>query len=514
MNFIIRSKQFEFFRNILLSPYLLILIVLAHRLFLLKYLPFSGDESYHWEWSRNLALSYYDHPPMTAWLISILTYIFGTSRFVVRLTAFLCYSGTLYFIYLLAKDIGGKRVGILSLLILLSVPIISALSVMITTDPPLLFFWAASLYYLYKAIFKNKKFWIISAFCVSGALLSKFLAFNLIFSLLLFLALSGKITETLKCGYFYAFLLLTFILFSPVLYWNYHHDWATFYFNFSKRHTFRFRFKYFFDYVLVQFVTAGITTSALYIAALLGDIKSLSLFKDKKKLYLYTFGIFIFLSFLPVSLSRRIGAHWPICGYLSLTIVASLWLSKINKKIISFIIIFFPLFLTILLSFFLLFPYYLPENISYKGQEKATTKRLVHFYGWEEAAVKLNEYLDEMPDDAKIISDSYGVASLMALYSERNVSSHVLNLYGIHGLNYYFWDTFERTKGISGIYVIATKNLNPNFPKKSIKHLERAFERFEILPHLKIYVNGKHVRNFLFARCFNLVKPLTNNNPI
>ena len=106
--------------NIVTIPFLFVLIILIHRLILIKYLPFSGDEAYHWEWSRHLALSYYDHPPMTAWLISLLTSVLGTSRFTIRLTAFICYTGSLLFIYRLGNEFGGKKTGILSIFIFLS----------------------------------------------------------------------------------------------------------------------------------------------------------------------------------------------------------------------------------------------------------------------------------------------------------------------------------------------------------------------------------------------------------
>jgi len=500
--------------NLVTLPLFLILIFLIHKLFLIANLPFSADEAYHWEWSRHLSLSYYDHPPMTAWLISIFTKVLGTSRFVVRLTAFFCYIVSLVFTYKLGIKISGKKAAFLSVFVFASIPIFSAMSVMITTDPPLLMFWSASLYYIYKAIFEKEKFWIAAGLAVGGAMLCKFLAFNILFSLAAFLILSGKLLTTLKSKYFYFFLLIVFLVFSPVLYWNYHNEWATFYFNFSKRHTFKFRYKYIFDYILVQFVVSGLSTFVLMLLASFSSIKSFSFYKEKEKLFLFIFGILIFISFLPVSFSRRIGAHWPICGYLSFSVITGIWISTLKRKLIPYIALSFPIFLTIILSFFLLFTHLIPDNLSYTAQKKATTKRLVHFYGWEEAADHLNLLLNQMPEDSRIISDSYGVASLMALYSQRNVYSHVLNLYGIHGLNYYFWDAFEKTKGINGIYVIATKGKKARISKGRLKHLRRAFEKYEVLAPLKIFVNNKHVRNFLFVKCYNLIKPLSEKNPI
>jgi hypothetical protein len=36
-------------------------------------LPLHPDEAYYWLWSRHLALSYFDHPPMIAYLIKLST---------------------------------------------------------------------------------------------------------------------------------------------------------------------------------------------------------------------------------------------------------------------------------------------------------------------------------------------------------------------------------------------------------------------------------------------------------
>ena len=46
--------------------------------------PFD-DELYYWCWSRDLQLSYYDHPPMVAYQIRVATELFGNTIFAIRL---------------------------------------------------------------------------------------------------------------------------------------------------------------------------------------------------------------------------------------------------------------------------------------------------------------------------------------------------------------------------------------------------------------------------------------------
>ena len=43
-------------------------IALAVRMVWAAYAPLSNDESYYWDWSRALQLSFLDHPPGVAWL--------------------------------------------------------------------------------------------------------------------------------------------------------------------------------------------------------------------------------------------------------------------------------------------------------------------------------------------------------------------------------------------------------------------------------------------------------------
>src|SRR5438067_2408447 len=42
------------------------------------------DEAVYWTWSRHLDLSYFDHPPMIAYLIATSTKIFGSTELGVR----------------------------------------------------------------------------------------------------------------------------------------------------------------------------------------------------------------------------------------------------------------------------------------------------------------------------------------------------------------------------------------------------------------------------------------------
>ncbi len=53
------------------------LTLVTLRCWFATHMDFETDEAYYWLWSRSLAASYFDHPPMVAYLIPIGTSLFG-----------------------------------------------------------------------------------------------------------------------------------------------------------------------------------------------------------------------------------------------------------------------------------------------------------------------------------------------------------------------------------------------------------------------------------------------------
>jgi hypothetical protein len=68
-----------------------------------------GDEAYYWMWGRHPALSFYDHPPLQAWLQGLSHAIFGRSLFALRWMTAACLAVNLWIFYLIAKRVAGSR---------------------------------------------------------------------------------------------------------------------------------------------------------------------------------------------------------------------------------------------------------------------------------------------------------------------------------------------------------------------------------------------------------------------
>jgi hypothetical protein len=104
-------------------------------------LPPLDDELYYWCWSKELQLSYYDHPPMTALMIRASTELFGDTLFAVRLPACVATAIVLGVIGWLTRP--------RSILFgTVFTPLFTLGAVIVTPDTPLLLFWALYLAWL------------------------------------------------------------------------------------------------------------------------------------------------------------------------------------------------------------------------------------------------------------------------------------------------------------------------------------------------------------------------------
>jgi 4-amino-4-deoxy-L-arabinose transferase-like glycosyltransferase len=106
-------------------------------------LPPADDEVYYWCWSQRLQLSYYDHPPMTAYMIRAATFFLGDTVFAIRLPAVL---STLTVLVVIAWLTRPRTL----LPLVLVTPLFTFGAVLVTPDTPLLMFWALYLAWLVK----------------------------------------------------------------------------------------------------------------------------------------------------------------------------------------------------------------------------------------------------------------------------------------------------------------------------------------------------------------------------
>ncbi|MBN2894907.1 MAG: glycosyltransferase family 39 protein [Campylobacterales bacterium] len=193
------------------------------------YLPLHGDEAYYWVWSHRLQSGYFDHAPLLAWLIA-LSNLISESTWGVRLWAVLGMSGAGWYLYALTCKLSNPATALTALFIYLSVAMVHVGFTIITPDAALVLFWSMALFYGYRALFENHtpSFWLLGV-ALGLMMLGKYSAILFVFFLLLFALLKRR--DLLADRRVYGVALIALLIVSPMLWWNYRHEWISFLFQ-------------------------------------------------------------------------------------------------------------------------------------------------------------------------------------------------------------------------------------------------------------------------------------------
>lgn len=208
----------------------------AIRLAFLGVLNLFPEEAYYWNYSRHLDIGYLDHPPMVAWTIHASEWLLGRSEFAVRLPAFLSWFVMAFFMYRLTVEIVDRKAGRVVLLLLAALPIYLSVGFMMTPDAPLYAAWAACLYFLYRALINERNSaWWWAGLSLGLGLFSKYTMGLIVPAAFIFMLVDRPSRRWLRRPEPYLALVIAALVFSPVIYWNYLHDWASFAFQGSRR---------------------------------------------------------------------------------------------------------------------------------------------------------------------------------------------------------------------------------------------------------------------------------------
>jgi hypothetical protein len=205
------------------------------RLVFLAPLPLGNGEGYYYSWSRFLSLSYYDHPPMVAWMVRLTT-VFGSSPAAVRLGAVLSAGAFGLMFYKLAERLFRPRAAFFALVIVTAVPVFLASSFILNPEAPLAPLWVGFLLAV-ERMRKNDEWYrpLIAGALLGAAFLAKYTAFLLFPSALIFLAASSSSRRWLRRPSFYAGGALALLMTMPVLVWNQTRGWPSLHLHLVER---------------------------------------------------------------------------------------------------------------------------------------------------------------------------------------------------------------------------------------------------------------------------------------
>jgi hypothetical protein len=303
----------------------LLLAVTAWKAFAAANLGLIFDECYYWAWSLHPQACYFDHPPLTAWLIASAHSLFGHTPMAVRFWALvsgvvLCVAGRL-----LAGEMFGPAAGNRAGILLLLAPIFAGNSLLMTPDTVLAPAWGLALLFAWRGSRTGApmSWWLATGAAAGIGMLGKYTMVLFFAGLgLLWLTSAGKRKRLFLGGLMAGIVALMF--FVPVIWWNSRHDWVSF--AHQLNHGFRNEHR-----MLINF--GNLADYAAFLVVLVSPVLGLLCFRsaatrrsDERFRYLAIFFWTVVLFFGFSAAKAHIEANWPMTAFISgLIMVAGDW---------------------------------------------------------------------------------------------------------------------------------------------------------------------------------------------
>jgi dolichol-phosphate mannosyltransferase len=465
----------------------------------------SPQEAYYWNYARHPALSYFDHPPMIAWVINAGQFLLGKSELGVRFGGLLLTLLSTWLLYTLGRVWFSRRAGLWAALLFQLIPLYFVYGVLITPDVPLIFFWLLTLYSISLAVREGRNWaWYLAGVALGFCLLSKYSAVFLLPSTFLLVALDCRYRQWLLRKEPYIALLIAALFFTPVILWNVEHDWVSFGFQVSDRltHAGNHPLKSLGEFLLLQL---GVTSPALLAGLLMLPAIPLSAALSERRLkwrfcFLFSIPILAFLLFF--SVHSRIKANWTIPGYLSLLVAAypGYRYLRFNSGARTRLVAgyFLATYFYALPVLYIVAIYHLTLTIPGVPAYSFTT-------GWKELgeAVDNEAQAFELAGGKKVFLlglDSHYVAAALSFYSDERREVFSRNLIGKRALAFEFWPPKIDPVGFNALAV------DSDPPKLELlrKYFVRVDENVKRIPVVKA---GRIVDYFYVVKCFGYVAP-------
>ena len=218
----------------------LIVVSAIGRIALAWTLGLGVDESYEVVQARVPSLGYFDHPPLSFWIVGTVARLLGTEqRVVLRVPFILLFALTTWLLFRLTARLYGERAGFVAALLLNVVPVFSlSTGGWILPDGPLDCAIIAATYCLTRLFAAEPelpsvsadevwRWWLASGLFTGLALLSKYHGAFVVLGTLLFVATRREARFWLMRPEPYLAALVALIVASPAIIWNVEHDFAS-----------------------------------------------------------------------------------------------------------------------------------------------------------------------------------------------------------------------------------------------------------------------------------------------
>jgi len=224
------------------------------------------EEAYYWNYSRHLALSYLDHPPMVAWLTRSFTAVLGHTELGVRAGAFFSWLVGAWFVFKLTRRVYDAATAVCAVLLFAVLPVYFGFGFFMSPDAPLTACWAGTLYFFFRALIDEKpSAWLGAGLFLGAGLLSKYTIVLLGVAVFVFMIMDPRARRWFLRLQPWAAVTVALLMFSPVIVWNFRNDWISFAFQGTRRAggSFSFDFPALLGRVAVLLTPVGLAAAAV-----------------------------------------------------------------------------------------------------------------------------------------------------------------------------------------------------------------------------------------------------------
>ena len=446
------------------------------------------EEAYYWCYSQHLAPGYFDHPPMVAWLIALFSPL-GANSLAVRLPAVLLFAGTGWLLYQTLRrlwDVRSARVGVILHTLM---PAFHWYSLLLLPDAPLMFFWTLGIYATTRLLQDEEpRWWWLIGLATGLGMTSKYPAAMIPLAAFLGCWTLRKPKKLCLSRHMFGAAFLALMLFSPVIYWNATHEFASFRFQASERfHESSQQGDKLASLIFPALMLGpGLYLAGPFVLYWAGCMRRSSAVQ----------GLCWTLPFLVLMLwvcsQRLVNINWPLPGYLGFLLLLSPWIAQASWR-------WFLVVPSAVFSILPLLAMVIPMSLANPGDD---------INQWRPMARLAMSLRRQMPQPGRtfFLGCGYQASSLITFYGIPKELVTSVNALGMRGLAYDFWNQPEQFEDWDAI-IVGYSRVRSNgswHPQLEIdpKLLQLHFERVDApVEHVEMR-DGQPLRKYTYWKAY------------
>lgn len=488
---------------------ILILLLSAYRCLLAFVMELGNDETYYWLYSQQLQWNYFDHPPMVAIWIRLFTFNLSLDHLegFIRLGSVIGSAICTWMIYKTVTLIHSEKAGWYAA-ILYNASFYAGITagLYILPDSPEMVFWTFSLWTIARIIRddRNLTSWILFGLATGLCIMSKVHGVFIWFGFGLWILFFKR--AWLKKPQLYLAAILTAVIISPILIWNFQYDFATWRYHSQRVEVQEFLVNW--KSFIKQLASQLGFNNPVNVLVILGALMAWKHrpIKRNEVLSIYNLiGLPLALILLVISIFRDTPLpHWSGPAYVTLLPLAAIYLAEGTKKIFTYIPrISLAIFLFVYCGWAMVVEYF-PGTYIKDKESLGRGDITVDMYGWRDAGKQFASlYVDDissgrmLPGRPMVTSHWWGAH--VEYYFCRPLDMYMIGLGERTG--HYLWLNKNRMKlvDLNQAYCVVPSADRYRIPFDY-------YEQVQLARVIDISRNGKPAHRFFVYRLYGLKK--------